>query len=135
MPEEESILSEEKAVPEWWIVKREILWSCYEATKCLAMYKRGRERGSLDIVSLIDFKKYVTELYLKLRTKIDKNDKTYGSLHKLDRYIMYGDKVQVPEWIKYFFLLQDFLEDRLGITKIERKRLPPDRAILEGAMV
>lgn len=128
------IANEERALPEWFIVKREILLSYYQAAECLSKYIRNRERNMEDMTALIEFKRFVCELYLKVRTKI-KGNKANKKYRQLDTYLHSGANQKIPldMWVEWYYNLQDVVE-RLGITKIERKTLPPERAILEGAI-
>lgn len=119
--------TEERAFADWFIVKREILWSYYEAAKNLAIIIRCKERGSTSSSAELEFKKYVCELYIKLRPKL-KNDKKYKAL---DNYIMEGKKLSFKEWYSIYCDLQQFVED-IGITKIERKQLAPEECVMDG---
>lgn len=122
-----AVNTEEKAFADWFIVKREILWSYYEAAKALAMIIRSRERGAMNTSYDVEFKKFVCELYLKLRPKI-KTDKKY---ELIDNYILYQKKMTFKEWYDTYCDLQQFVED-IGITKIERRQLAPEECVMDG---
>lgn len=126
-------MPEERAIPEWKIVKEEILKSYYNAGDKLAEWQRSRERGGSSPANFADFKKYVIEIYLKVRMKIKnrkyrKDDrKKYMTLMELDECFN-GKSVNDGRWVEYFFLLGEFIE-LIGITKIELKEYDEDEAM------
>lgn len=120
----------EKAIPEWKIVKEEILKSYYNAVDQFADYNRGRERGHNNLTSMLNTKKHIMETYLKLRMKImkEKVPKNYKYMLVLDKHFNGENKLSDKTWIKCLFLLGEFIE-WLGISKVEKFEFEEDEAM------
>jgi hypothetical protein len=139
-----SDIGEEKAFSDWFIVKREILHSYYEASAALAEYWRYKIMGKNNHRALLDFQKNTLDLYMKVRAKIEgkkmsnkkdnaEMEKRFDDLKTLDVFLKGNckKKISLERWVTFYFTLQTFVE-MLGLTKIERKVLPAEESIMEG---
>lgn len=114
---------EGKAIPDWQYVKSELLQSSFNADVVFAEFLAY---GGRDLAQLRDGKKWVIDLWLKLKPKIDIKKKEYDILKKLDDFIYKrGKDLSTNEWLDCLHSLNMKLDD-LGVTKIE---LPPKKAI------
>lgn len=110
---------EEKAIPEPFRVKGEMLDDDYEGSFNLSKYlvnkylKVNNEEYKTAII-------YILDLFLILRKKIKFPQKEYKCLVKLDKWVKNpnGNIFDYPEWNEFFEALQFKLEE-LNITKIE----------------
>jgi len=105
---------EERAIPEPIVVKREMLYACYNASHFLSEYLKDKRRKS----DYKQFKKWVSDLFFKLEIKIDFKEKNYKVLNKMQDFVNNGTKLKYKDWVNCFWALRKKLEE-LGITKIE----------------
>jgi len=126
---------QEKAIPEWRIVKEEILRSFYAAGDSLSYYQRGVEKGRHGLAYFLDFKRNVMATFFKTRMKIakikekDRDGKRYREILKLDGHITDNSNgLTDKDWIRIFFLLGEFIE-WIGISKIEIKEYDEDESM------
>lgn len=148
----DKLYGDEKALPSYEIVKREILDSFYECNALLRDMKFQNPRmAGKDI--FYNFCSEVAHLFMKLRDDImeeikknekdtDKEDKEkFSYLLKLDESIEkpefflknkygIGDE-DYKEFLRYFRLLSRFVH-KMGIKNIKIKTIAPEFSVLEG---
>lgn len=108
-------MPEEKAIPEPFIVKTEMLASYTRAALALSKYLKSK-----DIEYYKEFKIWIRDLFFWLEMKIDFKNKDFVCLRKLQAAIRSpdGEKIMYADWIDFWFALRRKMED-LNITKIE----------------
>lgn len=104
-----------KALPDWQYVKQELLQSSYNADVYLADYIKGNKR---DNSSLMEAIKWIVDLYLKLKPKIDTKKPEYAIIIKLESYITKDVGLKFLDWYGILNALNIKLDD-LGVTRIE----------------
>lgn len=114
------IPEEGKAIPDWQYVKAELLQSSFNADVLMASYISNGKRDKND---LNDAVKWIIDLYLKLKPKIDTKKDDYKVLDKINDFVYDGKKVDFKDWMDCLNALNIKLDD-LGVTKIE---LPPKK--------
>jgi hypothetical protein len=123
----------EAALPEYFIVKREILWDFYKVIEYISKYHKAKINRRNDTASLTMFKEHLLSLWWKVRVKMFafKKYKDNPILLSFDKKIQKVSNLKVEECLEVFAIVEDFLENDLKITKIERQVPNPNRAFIE----
>lgn len=121
--EDEAYTKEEKILPEYRIVKWEVVESFIDASNNLALFFRYRQMGKTNLKVFSDFKKYVLELYFKTPE---------SNIPQINEYILDNKEMTNNEWINHFFALKKLLYD-LGITnlKVDKRIINKNKAFLD----
>lgn len=117
-----------RAVPEWLIVKREILLSHYEAIFYLRKLCRAYSLRKNDRKALISFKDYTYELFWKIKTDLSVKDKEL--VKEMDKFYFERD-IDFNKLYEFFFKLQAFIYE-LGILDIKKTGIDISKVFKRG---
>lgn len=130
-----------QSLPEYSLCKREILLSAFRAADQMSLFISTRQQHKRleSKQHLNEFKRYVCEVYAKIRQKIlrfcsKKRDEEFLEIVKdLDAVILDGADLPVKRWFQIYFLMTTFNEKVLKITDTEQFSLPdPKKALVSG---
>jgi hypothetical protein len=133
--------SQKRALPEYQLVKREILISSYRAADHLALFIQARRQHKrlMARTHLAEFQRYVIEVYSKIKQKIErfctvkKHAKYLDIIDKLNGVVLEDEELTIREWIETYYLIIDFNEVVLKITDVEGFSLQdPTKALRSG---
>lgn len=126
MTEKSVNIIEDKAIPEWFIVKREILWSMYQAINEIRRVHKSKILGGRNRAAEANFESWTIDLYQKIRAEVKKkNKKEYNVLLGLDEIINNGSTIGYEQSLKCFRIIQKFVFRVMGITDIKVKSSDP----------
>jgi len=131
---EKNIELQNKAIPEYILYKRAILYNSLKCSEIIANFSRTKFiRGNPSRSQFADFAQGVVQLYSILKPKFDKKELSNENIQRLDIFIKTCKNPPTPErFIEAFFILQNKIEE-MGITEVEFiKQIDPENAVFDG---
>lgn len=112
------------------LVKKGILQPYYYATHYYSLFVNRSKEGEVSKTVIDEWMYQVTEMYIRLRDKINKKVDVYGeTIQIMEKHITTSYRMSVSELIRCNLALNTFIED-LGITRFEQKMYDPGTAMV-----
>lgn len=102
---------EEKAYPDWFIIKREVLWSFFECSRILGLIYNSNSVNKSNNKFSLRFETELVRLFYKSKNLI-KGDKRFKELEKIDDYVLKGKRIPIKEAMKFYSIMTDMLDKR-----------------------